>query len=79
MKKWIAEWAGVHCPKLNKRPNISEGVRMSINLSMLIDQNPQMRLLIQDEFAGDYRFFVIRACEDALKRYKEKQHGKHDV
>ena len=78
-KDWLKDWSEVHCARWNKHSNVSAAIRQILEHAIEIDTDTELRKLIQDEFAGDYRFFVKRACEEYLARYKEAEYGQNPI
>ena len=72
-REWVEDWANDHCPYLNGEPNLSEAIRLAVELGRLIDTSPELTDIINKEFAGDYRMLVKRAIQDYHETYKELQ------
>ena len=72
-REWVEDWAMQHCPYLNSEPNMSEAIRLAVELGRLIDTDPKLREIINKQFAGDYRMLVKRAVQDYHAIYKEEQ------
>ena len=66
--EWIDDWAQV-----NTNNNRSDAIRMAVNAAMVIDI--EYRELIDEEFAGDYQFFLKRACQEAYERWQEVRYA----
>ena len=72
--EWLKAWAEEHCPHLNGDPNISQAIRMAVELARLLDQLPEYTEIINTDFAGDYRMFVRRAVQDYADRFEEAKY-----
>lgn len=71
MKKWLDDWAREHAPHFGGEPNVSEAIRMAVNICMLVDSDAENTEIINHEFAGDYRMLILRAVQDYRQQYLE--------
>lgn len=75
LRQWATEWADKHCEHHNEKPNVSKAINMALQFCQLVDNQPELKEIINKEFDGDYRMFLRRAAWDYQNVYEETQLG----